>query len=1358
MPLKNLADNELSVMPKEETTRADYSPQESVSESYMLGLGMGDLVQSGMERDSIALQLHNSYQESIDDAGVMPDEKFQEKEKELYWQDNLEGQIHPKLKDAMLERAVSPMHLSSMYQDYFDESARLRYLEDQPWYVNAGIGILGEATNVPLKAGIAVGTIALFPEVALVAGSTFLAGAMVSASAGVALEGIKDNFGHQDKDIWDYGFAIGVDGMIGGLTRKATTSSADTISKYIMKNSGVDDRIAKKAMKASTDTERKEILADAYQAHVGKKATETVLDQLDDNVKFANKNVLQKGWQAMRQDMAYVTGQSKSNTMSQVSRDMFPDPTLANEILDKPALASSRDRLEESMRGVRQQMFNPLAKRFSQAVYNSGGMLGIKVNATVEDTFSDALGRIQLDRNINGTSIEKAVEKVMLDRGISSTNKEAYETLVDGAKEMSELAKKYHTKLGEEGHIDFKLDVDGKSKIPLDETYTPFIYDKSSFSRMSNAGLESKDFINFFQNAMKSNNPDMEREMLNKVATQFYHAISGSKNQNTGTLNEILNEMIVNAKGNKQEIELIESLMRNPAREASEEAVATSARARTNIDYKYRESFKTAEGKDIELSFEELLSKDYIGNMDTYARKMSGATVLQRLKFKDTVQPKTRLEGEAEVFSTKEYKEAKQSIEDRDNAIKELFDRDDEIKKFESSISNEEDLIYSFARDTGIKLDEVADELDNIVKEVGLDKKFVDFDNITARLKQRAELERMRELASSKDLDTNLDEIVRKGLIKTGHKTDIGTVSRNLAKTLRDGNLNDIKKALGNLTEEFGENAPRIKRMVENINNKLKIAGRQAHDRAKVVSDKEKLSGKSRPYKEIFEEEKLRYKVDLKDENLELDKIYKEATFKEDDFSITSAKDFERLRQKISNELDEAVAKGETTVKDAKKDLTRLDTIYRDFSGVSTSVNPTSNANRFYRIGHSYNIGRLLGQTFFTMPAEGMNVVWDSGIRNMLSASKALGDLLSAYKNGKLTRPDLIEINESLGLYDEFLSGAKIFEFDHELSAMHSTIDGSKTMVDKIEGFGQGFSEFTLMMGGIKPLTAMFQTAHVQGVFKKMAKVAKGGKQNSSYKKMVRELGLSERMSARVYEQMNLHSADGLMNFKKWDVETKNIFLDGVKTRSDSLVQMQRLGDKMAWVNGDDDYMLKDTVFGKISMELKQFVLTAYTKQLGRAVNRADMHMVGLMASQMAVLTLSYITKQNYNYAGNQEKLDKALSTERIVAGTLGMMPQGSVMPMLLGLGTSTIFGENIFGNRHSAGATDAINSLPMLDLVNKMMGVFSTPSNMVKDGVELKDFSDIASLTGGSNNVLTKPLWEAGKESKKKNTRAGRI
>lgn len=462
--------------------------------------------------------------------------------------------------------------------------------------------------------------------------------------------------------------------------------------------------------------------------------------------------------------------------------------------------------------------------------------------------------------------------------------------------------------------------------------------------------------------------------------------------------------------------------------------------------------------------------------------------------------------------------------------------------------------------------------------------------------------------------------------------------------------------------------------------------------------------------------------------------------------TLSTTEDFVAFENQVRNELGKKVEEGVMSKKEASKELVRLRTIIKDMLGTPTSKEPDSAWNRAYRIIHTYNVGRLLGQTFFTMPAEAINIAYDTGLRNMMDNMPALKDLISAYKSGTIKNQQVQEIQDFMGIYNEFLSSSKQYEFEHDYSALTGSQKSvGKKVVDKVEQWGENFAEFTIMTGGIKPLTAWFQTSHIVGVFNKMKDVANGGQVNENYTKLLRELGLSDDMAGEIYKEI-LKNADGnLMNFGKWDADIKNIFLLGVKRRTDTLVQQQRLGDKMSWVVGENDYMFKDTVVGKFAMELKQFVLTSYTKQLGRAINRKDMYIVGLMASQALALTLSYTAKQYYNYAGDPQGLKDQMSPSKIVAGSLGMMPQASVIPELLNLGSNVFTGENIIGQTRNSGfGTNMFSSLPSVDLANKVIESFAIPFEVATGNADKNTLDPIFGLTGVKNSVLTRPFYQA--------------
>jgi len=1311
MPLKDIIDSELSIVPEQDIAELRQPKTDiELKESFKLGLGVSDLFGASMERDSLAVMAYDAVQDTVESSGTERDLNFDDKAKSELFDLHYKDKIHPDLKDDFMSSSRSAKHMEGMYDEYYTSSAKLRYLEEQGFMTQLGLGAVAEITNAPIY----IGATYLFPMTATVAGSTAMARFVVSGSAGAVLEGAKELVGRQDKTIADYAGAVLFDGTLGAMFGKGTNPFNDIANNMVLKEHGIDKATLSKIDKSATKEERIDLIAKAYQKHTDKKADMTLLDTLDNNAKYANKNFIQKGWESLRQDMAYVTGKSESESMAGFSNGMFADPTGQDIRPDFRDMATMRDRLEETMRGERQQAFDGLKKEFSRLAFNSNGFLGIKVDTSVEKTYSKILGEIQLERNIHKISPEEAVFKAMDSFGLDRANKELIDVLIKSTDQMSHLATKYHKMLGEAGHIDFKVREDGTTAIPLDDTYTRFVYDKNVFANLINKGYEPKDFINFFKSAINSPKvraKPIEGEMLDNIAGAFYSAISKSKTDSRGTFSEILSD-IKKETTNVDVKNMIDDMLDSKF-DTSGEVAGTSARARTNIDYSYSQEY-VIDGQKTELKFSDLLSKDYVGNMDNYTRKMAGTTALQSHKFIEIVQPKSK-----EVVT----KEAMESPE-----IKALLEKQQNFEALKNTL--------------GVK----QEELDLLMKQADDIADATEIDELKAFVKSLTD-----EVKDSASIQKQIDNLVSSKLGKAGIRTSSRQMAFDLSQALKIKNIANRKKAVNDLIESMKkdnpENALEIEEMAKGINARFKKAGKESFNKAveefkKIHGDK-KLDTKTDAFKEIHKAIKERDVVSLSD----FEKRFKEMDVRQPiskERNLHTTKDYEDLRTQITKELQAKVDSGKITESAMNNDLVRFDTIIKNMSGVPTAKEPASGWNRAYRIAHSYNVGRLLGQTFFTMPAEALNVAWDVGLRNFMSSLPSMRHLLSAYKNGTIKNAEILEIQQGLGLYDEFLSGARLYEFEHDFSAVREANKGrlGKT-VDKLEEWGEKFSEFTLMTGGIKPLTAWFQTAHVSGVFKKMSKVANGGKKSNSYKKMTRELGLSEKMEEAVYESIRLNSKDGLMHFDKWNADVKNVFLDGVKRRTDTLVQMQRIGDQMSWVTSQD-YMMKDTIIGKYIFELKQFVMTSYTKQLGRAINRKDMYIVGLISAQMMALSLAYITKQGYNYAGNEEKLRKSLQPENIVGGTLGMMPQSGLLSMIANFGSQLLTGENIIGqSRHSNVATGAFASLPVVDLAGKLIDTMGIPVKIASGQFEKTDLKAPAGITGLSNNALTRPLFE---------------
>lgn len=1224
-------------------------PDIKPADSYKYDVSFGDVMERSFKNDSLAVIGTNKIIDEVSDSKYLIDEKFDAKaELDLHQDLN----IHDDLKDHFLSRAKNKEHFDSMLGYYEEQSAYQRELDRYGFGSQLLMGLLPEATNAPIYIGAA----AMLPQTAAMMGSAALLRFTTSGSAGAAIEGLKDILGEQDKKALDYAGAVMFDGVLGAAFGKKTNSFSQIANSMVLKSHGMTKDVMARVKKATSKEERNSIINEAYTAHSGKQADKTLLDVLDDNIEYADQNMFQNAWGSLRQDLAYVTGESTSPTMSNFSKKMFPDATLQNLDLNNPDLSTERDLLEETMRGERQKLFMPLIKQYSQIVHGSGGILGIKPSGQTERDFGNILGEIQLLRNIDGHNIDDAVQIVMNDKKLSDPALKELFTI--GAKNMEVLATSYHKKLADSGHSDF---MDGTIK--EDGTYMPFIYNKESIARLRNDGVAEGDIVKFFKQAIINNleiDSDIGGNTVNAIAMAFFRAVSENKVKRMNTFDSIMDEVLSSENISEAEKAIIKQIQESKYRSNGGDAKGNFTNERTNIDYSHKQTFKTENGGEREISFKDFLSTDYLNNMDTYARKMSGTTVLRKYGWTNDAEM-----IDLETISPDDFKTHKEYLTAYSEASK-------------------KNKIYT----------------DRLIENIKKEQDLVDIMDEIASLRGRQTDEGLELLRGiGKQIAEAIDSKTAKSVDDAFKVNDYQKAADILFKAIESSKVDVDSKRFFELMDEF----------IDVPNNK--------------VAQLEKT-----------------YAARLNERVIEgVNKAHKETEFR-----MNTKDDYDHLRNTIREELAQDVKDGIITVREADKDLVRLDTILKDMTGIATSKDPHGNLNRFYRIAHSYNVGRLLGQTFFTMPAEAMNIMWDVGLRSFIETVPSIKSLLRAYKNGSIDHAQTMEIQDALGMYDEFLSSPRLYEFDHDFNAATNYMGKASKAVDKLEAWGENFAEFTLMTGGIKPLTAWFQTAHVMGVFKKMRKVAEGGAEDTNYRKTINELGLSKEFEEKVYQNIRDNYKDGMMNFDKWDTETKNVFLVGVKRRTDTLVQMQRLGDKPAWVS-EQDFMFKDTFIGKVTMELKQFVMTAYVKQLGRALNRKDQYMIGLMASQMTALTLSYMMKQTLNYAGNEEKFKRAMKPENIVAGTMGMMPQGSVLPMVMNFGSNMVFGRNLIGeSRHNSQATDIISSLAIVDGVSKVMEAMTIPSQILTGNFDNKTLEPVAKLTGVSNSWISKALWES--------------
>lgn len=1303
----------------------------------------GDLWSTAMKMESLwTLPIQGP---DVDEDLYTVDPSFTDEQKKKYIQDK-NINIHEKFMDTYIGNVRNRKHADEMAKYYEKESAKLRYFETQPWWKQMGMATVAEATNVPLY----IGATALAPATVGVAGTSALGGLIMGTTTSLVIDGIKDNFGEIDKTAFEYAVGAvingGISSAMGGFTKHATEKIAD---KHIKQTSGVNKEVEKDVDNATSMQEKRDIIKTAMDE---KKIApqKDALEAIDEHIAYSKDNVLTRMWEAARQDMEYIMKKSPSKTMSDFAHKTFADATLQRLKLDEIDYGTAQKHIENVLRGERQGFTIPLINRFSDIIGAGAYSRKIKASTQVEDLFSTLLGGIQLRRSLYQHSVDDSIDEVV-QIFLQSQQKTLRENeindlkvlLKEASEKMEEYNLKLHKKMAEEGHIDFVVDPNtGKPRIPENPTYFPKVYSPDKISNLQLRGLEKKDFIDFFKHSLKGYE-DVPEHIKDEVASTFYEKIILSKGKARATQKSLFYDM-----------------QNDPS--LSDEAQGVFSRRLSELDYSAKKTYTTKDGEEIELSFQDILEDSYTGVMDNYIRRMSGSTVLQKHKWKPTAKPirPAKIEGEEDIseltamlnkaVTGKKIKEAKQ-IRAR---IKELYPEEgDEI----IALANDIRAAYrEIAREAhqvatervGKRTKENAEEYDKVFSKVYDSKKGSVKQNIAEQKKRLREIENQKRVKhqarilarQESDEIKFMDEQIEVAQQKVIEAEESLAAAEDIIKII-SREVNEILK------NESPELIASVQQQIEKALLEGDISKVRTIIKDTIGTDIELPEGLlneiSKRVENIIEARDIDLDSMIKARDIKLDEIAEEIITESADPSartLYSHKDFDDLREQIREELNDMVGSGELTKTQADKELVRFDNTMRYLMGQPTSKNSQSTAQQVNRIVQAWNMARMLGETGITMMTEGIAVAWDQGFKNLITKVPYIKDLLKAYRTGKFDRKELEELQEFLGIFDEYISGAKVYEFNHEYSA----ITPKRTKLDKAENISNYGSEFTLMTGGVKLGSAFYKAVQAVGTMQRLYKVAKTGKKNATYKKMIRELALSPASEQKLLDEILKHaSSNKVMNFGKWDPEIRRLFLAGLNRRSDSIVQVQNIGDQMAWVVGDE--MVKDTVAGKMAMSLKTFALTSYTKQLGRMLVRGDAHMAGLLALYVFTSTIAEIGRATWNYQDNPEKLRKALEPETLGRNALFKMPISGVSEELLGAAELLLVGTQVTNPSRKQNITDeAIGNIPAADLINEIFKLSDIFTGGADGEHNIDDLRSAAKLMGISNHWITKPVWES--------------
>lgn len=677
---------------------------------------------------------------------------------------------------------------------------------------------------------------------------------------------------------------------------------------------------------------------------------------------------------------------------------------------------------------------------------------------------------------------------------------------------------------------------------------------------------------------------------------------------------------------------------------------------RSPLDYSFKKTFKSADGQDVELSFMDLVEKDMTNVVSKYSRKMGGTTALEKIKLKEQVTTIDELKQKRLQNLSKNISDVYRTLYTSSNraALKRLSETMDLKDPEELIKSLEEDFFKRYKDADFMKL------IDDAIASAKQDDIFKDIGSKLEQIKRNlVELNKQFD-----DEGKTKDFLQRVGEIYEGYKKAASTAHK------------ETKQALGKDIPITDENYQKL--FLENLEKNSKDVN---FDRFNEFVDG------------------LTVKVE------------------EREFGLDNNFNIEKARNQIKREMEDAGA----TERQIENDLVRFDEMVKELQGLPTSTDPFSAATQVQRIMKNLNIARLLGQTGWTMTAELGSVMFESGIRNFMEFS-SFKQMFRQFATGQIDDKLAKEIQLFTGLGANLNRAIGINKYDHEFSFTDLTnANQFDSMLNKIENFSEKATEATLLLGGVKPLTAGFEMIMAKSILQEVMDIASKKSLSKGDYKFLNEIGLSEEMAQKIQAQISKYSkqvekkwSNGHkvteLNFDKWDdVDAQDMLITAMRRKAHQVVQRSSLGDKIGIVAGKN--LFKNTLVGRFFLELKDYMITSYVKQFGRAMERRDAYVLGLISTQMAFLTLGTAMQNYTNFVGNDDKMEKAFEPNNFLRTVIGRMPAASYLPTVIDNTARLATGDTIFNsNRYHSGVQDAFMSMPSVDLAAKVGSIFSMP------------------------------------------------
>ena len=437
---------------------------------------------------------------------------------------------------------------------------------------------------------------------------------------------------------------------------------------------------------------------------------------------------------------------------------------------------------------------------------------------------------------------------------------------------------------------------------------------------------------------------------------------------------------------------------------------------------------------------------------------------------------------------------------------------------------------------------------------------------------------------------------------------------------------------------------------------------------------------------------------------------------------IKSKNDYGKILDKIKEgyTLPEVAKKYSTRTGQIKQnfELETLETIYKNIIGIPTERNIKGGTATVLRNLRKYNYANVFNQVGFAQIPEMGNIIGTAGVRTFVKYIPEFKNILTRAKDGKLS-------NEFLDEIETLVSGTGSNRLVDSVINRTDDFAGMTTKVGKVEKTLDVATRITSDFSGFHAVDTLSRRLATITSFDKLARHATGKlKLKPSDIKRYKNIGFSEQELELVFSNIRKNSTfieGGLtgrkirrLNVDKWDdqdlVNKMSLYMNRHLRR---VIQENNYGEMVA--------LGADSSLGKTLLQFRNFVITAYAKQLQHGLHMRDFTFFSSVMTSTMLASLVYVSQQYIQAIGKtgeerDEFLEERLSPEAIGGATFQRNTYATLLPPVIDTALYYSGNDTLFNYRSSGLETNLWTGNPTYSLLQKTGGAIRSTGKAVFD------------------------------------------